>query len=221
MNYYQEIYSLPFRTSLDTKSREFQYRLLNRCLVTNIFLNKIGIIPSPACSGKEVALFVFSAWSFASNLSKSSSPKSEFWLLISSITSVFARRRFDDWKNCSSKPEKFQKQKNLKSPEISKNASGFNSKRISLQLNTWMYLHAQTCIISSLEVITWFPRNCPSCLLLLEEERGMRRVGTGTMVEEQIPILSRANLKKSAGNKFFFGYLTNRLHSFNCFSLEY
>ena len=41
---------MPFRTSLDTKSREFQYKLLNRCLVTNSFLNKIGIIPSPACS---------------------------------------------------------------------------------------------------------------------------------------------------------------------------
>ena len=47
---WKEIYSLPFRTSLDTKSREFQYKLLNRCLVTNSFLNKIGIIPSPACS---------------------------------------------------------------------------------------------------------------------------------------------------------------------------
>ena len=29
---WKEIYSLPFRTSLDTKSREFQYKLLNRCL---------------------------------------------------------------------------------------------------------------------------------------------------------------------------------------------
>ena len=37
---------MPFRTSLDTKSREFQYKLLNRCLITNSFLNKIGIIPS-------------------------------------------------------------------------------------------------------------------------------------------------------------------------------
>ena len=26
------------------------FQLLNRCLVTNSFLNKIGIIPSPACS---------------------------------------------------------------------------------------------------------------------------------------------------------------------------
>lgn len=34
---WKEIYSLPFRTSLDTKSREFQYKLLNRCLITNSF----------------------------------------------------------------------------------------------------------------------------------------------------------------------------------------
>ena len=47
---WKEIYSLPFRTSLDTKLREFQYKLLHRCLVTNSFLNKIGIIPSPVCS---------------------------------------------------------------------------------------------------------------------------------------------------------------------------
>ena len=47
---WKEIYSLSFRTSLDTKSREFQYKLLNRCLVTDSFLSKIGIIPSPACS---------------------------------------------------------------------------------------------------------------------------------------------------------------------------
>ena len=47
---WKEIYSLPFRTTLDTKLHEFQYKLLNRCLVTNSFLNKIGIIPSPACS---------------------------------------------------------------------------------------------------------------------------------------------------------------------------
>ena len=37
---WKEIYSLPFRTSLNTKSWEFQYKLLNRCLVTNFFLAK-------------------------------------------------------------------------------------------------------------------------------------------------------------------------------------
>jgi len=34
---WKEIYSLPSRSSLDTKSREFQYKLHNRCLVTNSF----------------------------------------------------------------------------------------------------------------------------------------------------------------------------------------
>ena len=43
-------YSLPYRVALDTKTGEFQYKLLNRCLVTNTFLCKIGIIPSPTCS---------------------------------------------------------------------------------------------------------------------------------------------------------------------------
>ena len=46
---------LPHRVTSDTKLREFQYKLLNRYLVTNVFLNKIGVLPSPACSfcGKE------------------------------------------------------------------------------------------------------------------------------------------------------------------------
>ena len=39
-----------YRSSLNTKSRKFQYKLLNRCLVTNSFLSKIGIVSSPACS---------------------------------------------------------------------------------------------------------------------------------------------------------------------------
>ena len=47
---WKKIYGLPHRVALDTKSREFQYKLLNRCLPTNVFLNKIGIITSPACS---------------------------------------------------------------------------------------------------------------------------------------------------------------------------
>ena len=46
----KKIYSLPYCVALDTKTRELHYKLLNRCLVTNAFLCKIGIIPSPACS---------------------------------------------------------------------------------------------------------------------------------------------------------------------------
>ena len=46
----KKIYSLPYHVALDTKTREFQYKLLKRGLVTNTFLCKIGIILSPACS---------------------------------------------------------------------------------------------------------------------------------------------------------------------------
>ena len=33
-----EIYSLPHRVTSDTKTREFQFKLLNKCLATNAFL---------------------------------------------------------------------------------------------------------------------------------------------------------------------------------------
>ena len=44
------IYSLPFKVALDTRTKEFQYRLLNRYLATNSFLLKIGKIDSSMCS---------------------------------------------------------------------------------------------------------------------------------------------------------------------------
>ena len=47
---WKKIYSLPFRVPSYTKLREFQYKVLNKCLTTNVFLHKIGIYPSPACS---------------------------------------------------------------------------------------------------------------------------------------------------------------------------
>ena len=47
---WKEIYSLLFKVALDTKSQEFQCKVLNRYLVTNTFLKKIGIIDSSACS---------------------------------------------------------------------------------------------------------------------------------------------------------------------------
>ena len=50
-----EIYSLPHRVTSDTKTREFQFKLLNKYLATNAFLYKIGVVSSPVCSfcGKE------------------------------------------------------------------------------------------------------------------------------------------------------------------------
>ena len=47
---WQEIYNLPFKVLLDTKSREFQYKILNRYLTTNSFLYKIRLTASPLCT---------------------------------------------------------------------------------------------------------------------------------------------------------------------------
>ena len=44
---WHDIYKLPFNVLIDTKSREFQYRILNRYLTTNSFLHKIGLANSP------------------------------------------------------------------------------------------------------------------------------------------------------------------------------
>ena len=46
---WRDIYKLPFSVLIDTKSREFQYRILNRYLTTNSFLYKIGLANSPLC----------------------------------------------------------------------------------------------------------------------------------------------------------------------------
>ena len=47
---WKEIYSLPFKVVLDTKSREFQYKILHRFLTTNILLKKMGKVDSSQCS---------------------------------------------------------------------------------------------------------------------------------------------------------------------------
>ena len=46
---WHDIYKLPFNVLIDTKSREFQYRILNRYLTTNSF-HKIGLANSPLCT---------------------------------------------------------------------------------------------------------------------------------------------------------------------------
>ena len=47
---WKEIYNLQFKVLKDTKSREFQYKILHRYLTTNAFLHKIGLIASPLCT---------------------------------------------------------------------------------------------------------------------------------------------------------------------------
>ena len=47
---WETIYTLPFKCALDTKSREFQYKILNQILPLNTFLFKIGKTESPLCA---------------------------------------------------------------------------------------------------------------------------------------------------------------------------
>ena len=52
---WNKIYSLPFQVALDTKTRDFQYKILNRILFTNAKLSKLKLVESPLCSfcGKD------------------------------------------------------------------------------------------------------------------------------------------------------------------------
>ena len=47
---WKEIYRIPFRVSVDSRSREFQFKVLHRYLATNKFLHKIGLVPSSLCT---------------------------------------------------------------------------------------------------------------------------------------------------------------------------
>ena len=44
---WKKIFALPFKTTLHTKLREFQFKILNRILFTNSLLFKIGKVDSP------------------------------------------------------------------------------------------------------------------------------------------------------------------------------
>ena len=45
-----EIYRIPFRVTVDSRSREFQFKVLHKYLATNKFLHKIGLVPSFLCT---------------------------------------------------------------------------------------------------------------------------------------------------------------------------
>ena len=47
---WKNIYLLPGRVVLDTRTRAFQYKILNRILYTNSILYKMKLIPSPLCT---------------------------------------------------------------------------------------------------------------------------------------------------------------------------
>ena len=47
---WKEIYCIPFRVTVDSRSREFQFKVLHRYLATKTFLHKIGLVPSFLCA---------------------------------------------------------------------------------------------------------------------------------------------------------------------------
>ena len=47
---WEQFYLLPIKATLDSKTREFQYKLLHRIIYTNKILHKMGLVPSLMCS---------------------------------------------------------------------------------------------------------------------------------------------------------------------------
>ena len=52
---WKDIYLLPRSVTLDSKMREFQYKVLSRILYANKALHKMGIVNSPACTFCQVS----------------------------------------------------------------------------------------------------------------------------------------------------------------------
>ena len=47
---WKEIYQLPFKVAIDSRSQAFQFTVLHGYLATNMFLHKIRFVTSPLCS---------------------------------------------------------------------------------------------------------------------------------------------------------------------------
>ena len=47
---WDKVYSLPFRSTLESKTREFQYKILNCIVYTNEKLHRFGLVASPSCT---------------------------------------------------------------------------------------------------------------------------------------------------------------------------
>ena len=75
---YKKIYSLPFKTTLDTKPREFQYKLLNNIVFTTKKLFRFKMIQSPLCAFGKTEIESPEHLFFYCNTTK------EFWQLFSS-----------------------------------------------------------------------------------------------------------------------------------------
>ena len=73
---WKEIYSLPFTVAHDTKTREFQYKLLNNIVFTNEKLFRFKMIDSPLCAFCQTEVEPPEHLIFHCNVTKS------FWQLL-------------------------------------------------------------------------------------------------------------------------------------------
>ena len=69
---WKKIYQIPWQCSIDSKSRAFQYRFLQRIIVTNVKLQKFGKVDSELCTfcktEEESLEHLFFKCSFVENL---------------------------------------------------------------------------------------------------------------------------------------------------------
>ena len=70
---WEKAYTLAFHCTLDTKIREFHYKILNCILFTNVKLNLIGVVESPNCTFCQEAAESVEHLLFSCRIS------SEFW----------------------------------------------------------------------------------------------------------------------------------------------
>ena len=70
---WEKVYTLAFQCTLDTKIREFHYKILNCIIFTNVKLNLIGVVESPNCTFCQEAAESVEHLPFSCRIS------SEFW----------------------------------------------------------------------------------------------------------------------------------------------
>ena len=75
---WDKVYSLPFRSTLESKTREFQYKILNCIVYTNEKLYRFGLVASPSCTFCQETAESIEHLLFSCKIS------SEFWKHVSS-----------------------------------------------------------------------------------------------------------------------------------------
>ena len=70
---WDKVYSSPFRSTLESKTRKFQYKILNCIVFTNETLYRLGLVASPVCTFCQETAESIEHLLFSSKIS------SEFW----------------------------------------------------------------------------------------------------------------------------------------------